>query len=450
MIRAIVIPALAAGMTLSPVAHAQAPGGQPVPSVGVQPFGTDPNDPNGGQWFVASLAPGQSGKLQAKISNPASVAQTIRIGFADLKFLPDGTPEVVEPAQDVGTWATIGSRDVMIPASGNVIVPFSVTVPQGAEPGDHVGVFVVDTLSGETVGNQQIGVVRRIATRLYVTVPGDARREFSIEGVRLTKDSTLFPTEMTIEVLLRNNGRIRLRPVVRVGGRFIEPVTANGSSLLLTSSVEKYIATVPIPLWGGPLQYRVDATTDQGTSRQARASAFVIPWWLLIILIAVAFVVWMLRTWLHKRKSRYNTLQSDLRRIEQLLHAQATGSPVSDVAQDPDVAINAAMKQARRSGDTETEERLKEKLKELRDSRGSAGASVPPKLTTPPVARRVTHDKLPDDLSALLAEIGDATGPRLNALVRAARQYGRDELARHLDVIEQLPRHARAALFHDD
>ena len=39
---------------------------------------------------------------------------------------------------------------------------------------------------------------------------------------------------------------------------------ARGSSLLMTKSLEEYIATFKAPIWGGPLSYRVHVDTKIG------------------------------------------------------------------------------------------------------------------------------------------------------------------------------------------
>src|SRR3982751_5780469 len=98
VIRWLAVPALVAGAGLAtPGLPQNAPppqqGGQ-IPSVGVAPVGTSPNDPNGGQWFVMNLTPGETGQAQARIANPADVPQKVTLSLADLDFSEDGTPSV--------------------------------------------------------------------------------------------------------------------------------------------------------------------------------------------------------------------------------------------------------------------------------------------------------------------------------------------------------------------
>lgn len=395
--------------------------GADVPSVGVAPMDTRPDDPNGGQWFVLALAPGQTGRLRARVVNPAGVDQRVRLSFADLDFAEDGTPSVADVASDVGTWGSFDEPDVTVPARGSVVAPFSVTAPDGAEAGDHVGVVLA---TGAPGGDGLLKVVKRVATRLYVTIPGDARRQFSIARVDVTKDSAAFPREATVRVTLRNTGRVRLHPVVTVNGN-----RAAGPSLLMTKSIEPYLVTLPIPLWGGPMRYRVDATTDLGVTNQVYKSTFVMPWHLLIGLVVLVLVVQAVRLVVRRRGTRYAALREDLRRLERLLAGQAAGGGAGPRGEaksyDPEHAIRAAMKQARRTGDSATEDKLRAKLEESRGPRA---------------------DARDDSLGAVLAELRHASGDRVDALVAAARAFGLAELRAHAAAIDALPKEVRLKL----
>ncbi|HUQ40811.1 MAG TPA: hypothetical protein VM030_11720, partial [Acidimicrobiales bacterium] len=118
-----------------------------IPSVGVSPTESRPGDPNRGQWFVFSLEPGKSATTKARVTNPADVPQTVKLYVRDLTFGADGTPAVSDaPAQtDVGLWGRFAQPTLEIAARSTALVPFSVTVPDAAEPGDHVGVVVVES-----------------------------------------------------------------------------------------------------------------------------------------------------------------------------------------------------------------------------------------------------------------------------------------------------------------
>src|SRR5436309_15420587 len=94
VIRWLAIPALVAGMALPLPAWAQTPQPPQVPSVGVTPVSTSPNDPNGGQWFfLDNVLPGRPAGSAAKITTPALVPHTLDRYLADLHFVANAASE---------------------------------------------------------------------------------------------------------------------------------------------------------------------------------------------------------------------------------------------------------------------------------------------------------------------------------------------------------------------
>jgi hypothetical protein len=366
---ALVIPALVAGMT-APVVAQEAPVEQ-IPSVSVHPQGTTKTDPNGGQWFVTSIAPLETKELQVRISNPAEVPQQIKLYLADIRFDASGIPEVANISSDIGTWGRFDNPTITIGPRQPQVETFSITAPKAADPGDHVGAVVVEHTPQGT-GN--ILSVKRVAVRLYATLPGDARREFEIDNVGIEKDSAFFARELTVTVALRNTGRVRLEPSVQVDG-----AAAKGPELLMSSAVERYVVTRPVKFWGGPVRLRIDAQTRSlgvaGPVRQMRVTVWVIPWHLLVLIALVAGIVLLVRMLLRRRGSKLRAMQADLMRIERLITQQRREDD-EEVAEallstGAQAAIRAAIKQAKRTGDFHTVERLEQKLG-ARSSNGRA------------------------------------------------------------------------------
>jgi len=91
---------------------------------------------------------------------------------------------------------------------------------------------------------------------------------------------------------------------------------------------------------------------------------------------AILFVLWRRR----RDKDDDNDIKGDLRRFDKLMKQQLDGTLPTD-AEDPEVAIKAAIKQAGRAGDLDTERRLKEKLAEFRAARDAA--KPPPVVPQP-------------------------------------------------------------------
>jgi hypothetical protein len=287
-----------------------------TPSVGVTPTESHPDDPNNGQWFVFQLDPGGTGRTEARIGNPATIPLTVKLYLADLVFGRDGTPTIpTKTPTDIGAWGKFDQDSVTIQPGEIVRVGFTINVPADADPGDHVGAVVAE----QQPEGGRIKIIKRIATRLYVTVPGDATKSFSIARVTKKLASGWWPRSLEVTTLLRNTGRVRLETYVSVNG-----VISEGAEVLLARSVERYVADVRVPWYGGPVKARVKAVTETGT-KEVSVTLFVIPWALLAMIpVAVVALAGIRKLW-RMRKTRIRGLREDLRRLEKLVTERQTG-----------------------------------------------------------------------------------------------------------------------------
>jgi hypothetical protein len=472
VIRWLAVPALVAGTAFGASAPAFAqqapPPQQPVrQSVGISPVGATRTDPNGGQWFTLDLGQGQHGTGKVRIANPADAEQTVKLYLTDVDFSANGSPQLSDHPTDVGTWGAFENATVTVPAKSVVEQTFSIAVPNDAEPGDHVGAVVAESAPQSQGDNTILKVVRRVASRLYVTVPGEARADVNIAKLTVKRDSAFFTRQITATVMLHNGGRVRVSPTVFINGQ-----KAIGSGRLLTHSVEPYIATIKVPVWGGPISVHAEVHTTVGTqagpARQASTSVFVIPWVLLIALALLVGLFFLVRWLWRKRGGKYAAVQADLRRFERLLQQQrADGVETADVAEEAELAIKAAIKQAGRSGDSETEIKLREKLTELREQEAAnppptvsplaptiappvaeAGGDVPPASPPPAPAPEVVADAAEGRTAAIaLRELAVAApGAKRFALIREARAFGLDVIEAHPDELAAMPDDLRARL----
>jgi hypothetical protein len=348
----IAIPALAAGMA-AVRAEAQ---GAPTPSLDVRPFGTSRTDPDGGQWFVAQMDTSQTRTFRMRLFNTTRTAKSAKLYLADMLFNAQGTPYVSGTSIDVGTWGRFQTDRVIVPPRQGIVVSFSITVPPKADPGDHIGAVVVEE-PPEGVG--AIRSVVRTALRIYITLPGDARKDFQINRVKAALHSVFYPRKMTVTVDLKNTGHVMLNPSVTIDGN-----PASGPATLVSRSIESYVATRPVRFWGGPVRLHIVGVTSSiglpGPSQQASVIIWVIPWHLITALLVLAGLFFLGRHLWRKRGTKVEALKSDLRRIERLITEQRI-APTQTTAQrapDPGTAIKMAMKQARRTGDNHTAERL--------------------------------------------------------------------------------------------
>jgi hypothetical protein len=172
MIRAI-IALLMSLAVLAPASTARADGNPPRPSRNAdakaedRPEGTTGN----GSWAVGpatnskTLTPrlhfaleGRAGDVihdTVRIWNLTGKKMNFEVYGADGYNTPrDGAFALrteKEPQKGIGLWTKVGSRNVSVPAGRAVDVPFIVSVPKNATPGDHIGGIVVANKAVEAV-----------------------------------------------------------------------------------------------------------------------------------------------------------------------------------------------------------------------------------------------------------------------------------------------------------
>jgi hypothetical protein len=183
---------------------------------------------------------------------PTDAVNTSTGGFG---LLPGGTTPT-----GAGAWVTLPkhSRTVRVPAQsakapGEVIVPFTLNVPDNATPGDHVGGIVASLRTeGHNGSGQNIVLVQRVGTRLFIRVAGTLSPNLSLSGLHATYHGTLNPFgkgHVTVHYTVHNTGNVELGlgQHVKVSGLFgsSSQVSVPSVPLLLPGASLSEVAQVP-------------------------------------------------------------------------------------------------------------------------------------------------------------------------------------------------------------
>ncbi|MGW8374630.1 hypothetical protein [Streptomyces sp. ODS28] len=108
-----------------------------------------------------------------------------------------------------GKWFAFAKKQVRVPARTRAEIPFTVTLPGGAVPGDHPSAVVV----GDGQREQRVGVRLRVL--------GPALSALSVEDVRV-RDTGKGPAEIAYVLVNRGNTTLSPRLSVRADGVFGE------------------------------------------------------------------------------------------------------------------------------------------------------------------------------------------------------------------------------------
>lgn len=238
---------------------------------------------------------------------------------ADAFTTTDGALDLLtrgEQSIGVGTWTASARSALTVPAGGSSEVPFTVTVPANATPGDHAG-GIVTSLVG-TQSAQGITVDRRLGSRIHIRIAGELAPAIAIEDLGLSYHGTLNPFgagSAQAGFSLVNTGNVRLsgEQTVVVSGPFgigswsqtisvaeLLPgdrktfdVRLDGVLPLLWLGAE--VSLVP-QMEGGQTGIAVQTVAES-------AGTVAIPWSLLVLLAAIALLAFLLIRGRRRRKA---------------------------------------------------------------------------------------------------------------------------------------------------
>ncbi|MEV7263587.1 DUF916 domain-containing protein [Micromonospora aurantiaca] len=308
--------ALLAVLLGPPAAGEAAP--RPAPSAdpgavrwAVQPSG--PGGPTGRNYFTYDLTPGDSVTDHVGVTNLGDRPLTFAVYGTDAYTTTDGAFALLpsdRAATDVGAWIGVERRSWTVQPGRRADIPFRLTVPRNATPGDHTGgVIAAVAQDGVTADGQRVRLDQRIAARVYLRVAGEVRPAVTVESVRVAYDTPLNPigrADLTVTYRIRNSGN------VRVGGTGAVVVDGPGGwTLSRTSPVDLPELlpgaefTVTERVTGVPPALRLTATVDLAPTTvdtalppvQRTASVWAPPWLLIAALAAAG-------AWLYLRRRR--------------------------------------------------------------------------------------------------------------------------------------------------
>lgn len=236
-----------------------------------------------------------------------------------------GTPSFTSGTDGLASWVQVAPEVTLTP-NEKITVPFTVTVPAGAEPGGHFAAIFLSTVPPSADGTQ-VSIGAKVGVLLLLRVSGDVSEEGGVSSFEPTNGR--FYTSLPIAFTYRftNGGGDRVNPRGDVTIRNLvwlkkETLDANpGQGNVLPGSIRKFdvawgMGTPPggflnsvVYQWQnfavGP--YRAKLDVAYGVRGEAAASVwvFLFPWQLLIVMALVVGLVLPLILFIVRRYNRW-------------------------------------------------------------------------------------------------------------------------------------------------
>ncbi|GAB3950561.1 hypothetical protein GCM10027614_51180 [Micromonospora vulcania] len=218
----------------------------------------------------------------------------------------------------VGAWVHAASGSVTIQPGKTAQVPFAVSVPDNATPGDYVGGIVTSLTQANDAAN--INVDRRLGIRIKLRVGGELKPSLAVEDLHVDYAGTSNPFakgDATVSYKIHNTGNAALSAQqtasvsgpfgllrVRAGDIAAPPELLPGESRTMTVPVHgvapalRLAATVTLT----PLLTDVSGSTTSLKPVEATAHGWALPW--MLVLLLVVLIAIMVAVILYRRRSR--------------------------------------------------------------------------------------------------------------------------------------------------
>lgn len=207
----------------------------------------------------------------------------------------------------IGAWVHADRDSVVIKPGKTAEIPFTVTVPDNATPGDYVGGILTSLKQSDEA--QGINVDRRLGIRVKLRVSGALKPRLAVEDLHVDYSGTANPFgtgDATVTYTIHNTGNamVTARQSVSVAGPFgwlrakagdipAPPELLPGESWQVKVPVHGVAPAVSLTATATltPLMTDAAGTTTPLDPVEATAHGWAFPWVLLLLLVLIATAV---------------------------------------------------------------------------------------------------------------------------------------------------------------
>ncbi|MFL6024654.1 MAG: WxL protein peptidoglycan domain-containing protein [Marmoricola sp.] len=203
--------------------------------------------------FAYTVKPGEQLTDGIDINNTGPRAITLKLYAADGFTTGSGGFDILTPekkSKGIGAWVKPAVARVSIPAGKQVQVPFTMTVPENATPGDHLG-GIVSVLDQKDPSGSGTVIHRRVGLRIETRVSGEVRSTLAVENLKLDFDGSnpLGTGHATLSYTVHNTGNTvlgGLQKATIAGGLGLSSKTVDLARLPNLLPGESWKATVAV------------------------------------------------------------------------------------------------------------------------------------------------------------------------------------------------------------
>jgi len=239
-------------------------------SFGGRPAYPRNDNPRTESIFIHTLEPGDIQEEGLLVVNNSGEQKTILVYGTDSTPSTGGAFACEQAGQkkdDVGAWISLEKSEVTLASGKNIIVPFTISVPESADVGEHNGCVILQEKKTKTGDETGISLSFRTGIRTVITIPGELIRKLEIIGLTLAKKQN---GNFTISPEVRNTGNVSIDSDISVITKYFFGLIHSrdsGEFPVLRGETSSWNFELPKPFWGG--WYKTNFTVEYDSNSEA-------------------------------------------------------------------------------------------------------------------------------------------------------------------------------------
>lgn len=286
---------------------------------GINPANPTASTGPGASWFLYTLNPGETKVDAVRITNQTDHPITFEVYPVDAETTEDGAYAPLAKDyqhKDVGSWVKMERGVVEVPSKTDVEVPFTVMVPkEDVDVGEHYGAIIIEELDERKPLERGSGlqIITRVGVRMYITIPGDIRKELVFKDPTVKLFSRLvFQKEIAwldrclsflglmpaarFTLTFQNTGNVRIEPfgqirIKNIFGRTIHTTEDKYFGMVMPGRTNEVPIDWPNPPFIGKFTASAEIRYEGGQNLTRTVSFWIIPYPLLILLATAIFLI---------------------------------------------------------------------------------------------------------------------------------------------------------------
>lgn len=271
--------------------------------------------PDGRRWIELSLDPGQTVTEHLAVRNFSDGEAVFALKAADGYLTDKGRFNMLQSDQastDGGTWIDV-QKEVKVGANATTVVPFTITVPKDAAPGDHpAGIAATVTSASGTVA-----VESRVGFRVMMRATGTIRAEVAVTGLSATYEQPWNPFSsgvVTVRYTATNKGNVAASGAGAVAVSDLTGLAGRDGRADVAEIFPGDSRTVETRIGGvwalGPMSANVTVTpsVEGGAPMSADVTLWTVPWPQLALVVLVVALFFAYRAITRRRRRHLENL----------------------------------------------------------------------------------------------------------------------------------------------